>query len=290
MADRRSRTVGGTIEQIAGKLDGAGLAFGHGYDSAWDEAVALVLHVTGLPDDRGVLDATLAADQLTEITALTRRRVAERLPLAYLLGRCRFAGYEFLLQPGIVVPRSPIGGLLAERLRPWLRREPRRILDLCCGSGCLGIVAARTFADARVDMADLDPAALDLARRNVALHGLEDRVRVHGSDLFSHLPDGRWDLIISNPPYVDAVDMEALPAEYRHEPASGLAGGEDGLDLVARIIRALPRRLEAGGMLVCEVGASAAALLSRYPRTPFVWPELPDGGEGVFLLIDDPVR
>src|SRR5690606_22778660 len=205
-------------------------------------------------------------------------------PLAFLIGRCRFAGHEFLIEPGIVVPRSPMGALIESRFSPWLRREPERILDLCCGSGCIGIAAALAFPDARVDLADIDEQAVALTRRNMALHGIEARARVLRSDLFDALPPGRWDLILSNPPYGPRRDMATLPAEYHHEPAQGLAGGDDGLELVARMIEALPERLAEGGTFVCEVGASAPALLARYPHLPFVWPDLPDGGEGVFLL------
>jgi len=281
-----SVSVGAAIERTAATLQAAGLAFGHGFDSAWDEAVALVLGITGHPDDRRVLGEALGEAELARIRELARRRCETREPLAYLLGRCTFAGYEFLLEPGIVVPRSPIGGLLTGRLAPWLDRAPTRILDLCCGSGCIGIVAAHVFPGASVDLADLDPRAVDVSRRNVALHGLEDRVAVHRSDLFDALPPGRWELMLANPPYVDAADMGSLPAEYRHEPVRGLAGGDDGLDLVARILEALPERLAPGGMLVCEVGASAPALLRRYPRLPCVWPDLLEGGEGVFLLTE----
>jgi ribosomal protein L3 glutamine methyltransferase len=279
-------TVGALIESLADRFEAAGLVFGHGTDNAWDEAVALVLGVTGLPDDRAVLERSVSAADVARIDALGRRRVEQRVPLAHLLGRCRFAGTTFLVEPGIVIPRSPIGGLLARRLAPWLTRAPQRILDLCCGTGCLGIVAARAFPQARVDLADVDARAVDLARRNVARHRLEQRVTVHRSDLFDRLPPGHWDLIVSNPPYVDRADMASLPPEYRHEPVLGLAGGEDGLDLVARMLAALPQRLAPGGSFVCEVGASAAALVRRYPGTPFVWLDLPEGGEGVFLLAE----
>ena len=204
--------------------------------------------------------------------------------MAYLLGRCRFAGQEFLIEPGVVIPRSPIGALMRRRFAPWLYAPPRRILDLCCGSGCIGLAAALEFPGASVDLGDVDGQAVDLARRNAALHGLEARTRVFQSDLFDDLPEVTWDLIISNPPYVDSRDMTRLPAEHRHEPEGGLAGGADGLDLVARMLDTLPERLAPGGSFVCEVGASASALLARYPRTPFIWPELPNGGEGVFIL------
>jgi ribosomal protein L3 glutamine methyltransferase len=277
-------TVKDLIHELAERFTSAGLVFGHGTDNAWDEAVALVLGVTDLPDDRAVLDRTLTLPQREQVAALAQRRIDERIPLAYLLGRARFAGHVFLIEPGIVIPRSPIGALIDAHFAPWLHHEPRRILDLCCGSGCIGIAAALAFPNASVDLVDLDPRAIDLARRNVSLHGLDQRASVTQSDLFAQLPPGRWDLILSNPPYVDAPDMASLPPEYLHEPALGLAGGPDGLELVARMLAELPERLDAPGMFVCEVGASAPALPRRFPRTPFLWPDLPEGGEGVFLL------
>jgi ribosomal protein L3 glutamine methyltransferase len=282
-------TAGELIHQLAERFDGAGLVFGHGFDNAWDEAVSLVLGVARLPDDTAALEQRIDPDLQARIETLARRRIEERLPLAYLLGRCRFAGHEFVVERGVVVPRSPIGNLIRQRLAPWLRRAPASIADVCCGSGCIGIAAALAFPQARVDLADLDPRAVDLARRNVTLHQshLQGRVQVFTADLFDGLPERRWDLILANPPYVDEVDMASLPPEYRHEPRHGLAGGADGLDLVVRLLHELPHRLAAGGTFVCEVGASVPALLERFPGTPFLWPELPEGGEGVFLLQPD---
>ena len=280
-----SATVGDAIDAVAERFEDAGLVFGHGFDSAWDEAVALVLHVTGLPDDLAVLDTAVHDTARRRIDELAAERCDSRRPLAHLIGRCRFAGHDFLIEPGIVVPRSPIGALIRAGFRPWLRSPPARILDLCCGSGCIGIAAALAFPDAELALVDVDPQAVELTRRNVALHGLGARTRVYLGDLYDPLPAAeRWDLILSNPPYVDAPDMAALPAEYRHEPVAGLAGGADGLDVVARILAGLPTRLAPDGLLVCEVGASVPALLRRYPGMPFLWPDLPEGGEGVFLL------
>jgi len=284
-------TVLALIEAIADRFAESGLVFGHGTDNPWDEAVALVLGVTDLADDQANLAIEVEPAAVADIQRLADRRIDERIPLAYLLGRCQFVGQTFLIEPGVVIPRSPIGALLAQQLAPWITRPPRRVLDLCCGSGCIGIIAALVFPDAEVTLVELDPDAAALAERNLRLHGLEDRVRVVRSNLFDALPavaaDQRFDLILSNPPYVDAVDMASLPPEYRHEPALGLAGGEGGIELVDRMLAALDAWLAPGGLFVCEVGASSPALLRAHPRLPFLWPELPEGGEGVFLLFAD---
>jgi ribosomal protein L3 glutamine methyltransferase len=249
--------------------------------------VVLVLAVTRLPDDRAVFDTELSETAIAEIEQLCERRINERIPLAYLLGKITYAGYEFLVEHGIVIPRSPIGQLIGSGFRPWLRRAPRSIVDVCTGSGCLGILCAHAFPAASVTLIDVDPAAVGLARRNVALHGLQSRVTVVQSDLFEGLPEQTWDLIVSNPPYVDAPDLASMPPEYAHEPVSGLAGGPDGLDIVCRLLDALPQRLHPAGLFVGEVGASSPALLRRFAQLAFVWPDLPDGGEGVFLLEAD---
>jgi len=278
-------SLGAIIEATAARFEAADLAFGHGWDSAWDEAVALALHVTGLPDDRSALGTPIDTRMRSTIEHLAHRRVDERIPLAYLLGRCSFMGFEFLIEPGIVIPRSPIGGLLDQALSPWLTRTPKTILDVCTGSGCIGLLAAHVWPASRVMLVDVDDAAVALARRNIALHGLSDRVSVVQSNLFDGLPASQqFDLVLSNPPYVDAEDMATLAPEYRHEPVLGLDGGVDGNDLVRRMLADLPQRLCPGGMFVCEVGASAPALQDSLPMMPFLWPELPTGGEGVFLL------
>ncbi|MGA1370583.1 MAG: 50S ribosomal protein L3 N(5)-glutamine methyltransferase [Pseudomonadales bacterium] len=277
-------TVESLIAEVNGRFESASLVYGHGTDNAWDEAVALVLGVSGQADDRESLNVALPEQAVLKIRALAHRRIEERIPLAYLLGRCQYLGLEFLIEPGIVIPRSPIGGLLIDEVEPWLTRAPNRILDVCTGSGCIGILAAHVWPEARVTLIDINPAAVVLARKNVALHGLEDRVEVIESDLLTRLPaSARFDLIISNPPYVDAREMASLPREYQHEPALGLAGGDDGNELVRRLLRDVVGHMHADACFICEVGASAEALQVT-EALPFIWPTLPTGGDGVFLL------
>lgn len=273
-----------TIEAVAEQFAASNIVYGHGTANPWDEAVALVLGVTGLPDSQEVADVEIGREAAERVALLARRRIEDRVPVGYLVGSVTFCGQRFEVEPGIVIPRSPIAQLIEAGFRPWLTDDPRRVVDVCTGTGCLGILCALAFPEAVVTLVDVDPAALALARRNVAHHGLEARVDVAASDLFADLDPERFDLIVSNPPYVNEADMAALPAEYRHEPVLGLAGGPDGLDLVTRLLQALPERLAPGGVFVCEVGASAPALLARYPEIPFIWPDLPDGGEGVFIL------
>jgi len=278
-------TVRSVVARTAARLEAAGVVFGHGTESAWDEAACLVLAVTGLPDVAATLDAPVSGDQQARIDSLLVRRIDERVPLPYLLGRAEFAGVEFEITPGVVIPRSPIGELILNAFAPWLTEGPRRIIDLCCGSGCIGIASALEFPDATLTLVDIDPIAIALTRRNVRRHGIEARTRVIQSDMWDSVPPGSFDLILCNPPYVDAADMRSLPPEYRHEPALGLAGGEDGMALVARLLEPLAERLTPGGLLVGEAGASAPALLRRFPALPFVWPDLETGGEGVFVLM-----
>ncbi len=277
-------TVAAAIDEVHAEFEAAGLSYGHGTDNAWDEAVVLVLTLTGLPDDTASLERNVDPGVLDNIRRVAQARIEQRQPLAYLLGICHFMGLEFEVVPGVVVPRSPIGYLLHEGLAPWLPAKISRVIDLCSGSGCLGILAAMIFADADVVLVELDDNAANLARRNVERHGLGERVQVVQADV-TDLPDlGRFDLVIANPPYVDAADMQALPAEFRAEPELGLAGGEDGLAVVRGIFRQLPLLMNEESLFIGEVGNSAAALMRTWPGLPFVWPELPHGGEGVFVL------
>lgn len=275
--------TGDLIDAVYDQFQRADLFYGHGTDNPWDEAVALVLGVTGFDDDEAVLRLPVGEAMVRRVLALADRRVNERIPLPYLLGRSRFADVEFLVAPGVIIPRSPIAELIHNTFRPWIHELPARVLDLCCGSGCIGIATALRFPDAQVVLADIDDAALALARRNVELHGLEDRIEVLRSDLFEAI-EGDFDLILTNPPYVDMADLAAMPLEYHHEPVRALVGGDDGLDLVRRIVDGAPAYLRNQGLLIGEVGGSAAALSRAYPRTPFIWVDLEEGGEGVFVL------
>ena len=285
-------SLGDLIESTARRFDIAELSYGHGTDNSWDEAVYLILTLTGYADSEQELVREVAPEIERQALDIAQRRVAERIPLAYLLGHCQFMGYEFELQAGVVIPRSPIGYLLEDwphglTTHATMQRESvARILDVCSGSGCLGIVAAHNFPNAEVTLVELDPNAAALARRNVSRHKLQDRVVVVEGNAESVMRglDSGWDLIISNPPYVNAVDMAALPAEYRHEPVLGLAGGDDGLVLVDAMLPLAGKLLANHGLFICEVGASEAAMRKKYTNLPLVWVDLYDGGEGVFLL------
>ena len=286
MSEDQSITVGGLIETVYQRFDNATLSYGHGTDNAWDEAVYLVLSVTGYADDEASLQLPVIPADLQHIHSIAGRRINERAPLAHLLGECQFMGQRFFVESGVMVPRSPIGYLLGEPLQDWLPQDITRIVDLCAGVGCLGILAAQRYPMCRVTLVELDSKAAALARKNVALHNLGERVEVIRGDACDWLGSetGQWDLILTNPPYVDARDMQTLPEEYRHEPELGLAAGEDGLALVDAFLPELAARLKPNGVFLCEVGASAPAMQHKYPDLPIEWLELPEGGEGVFLM------
>jgi len=271
-------TLAELVRDVARRLRQAPLHYGHGTSNAGDEAAFLVLRGLGLPFDAAA-DRPVAKREIARIQRLLRRRIDERMPAAYLLNEAWLADEPFYVDRRVIIPRSHIAALLQERLQPWLRRPVRRALDLCTGTGCLAVLAAKAFPRARVDAADLSAAALAVARRNVARHRLRRRVRLVRSDLFSALGARRYDLIISNPPYVDATAMRALPREYRHEPRLALAGGGDGLALVRGILRQAGAHLAPGGLLVCEIGRGRRVLERAYARTPFTWPQ-----DQVFVL------
>ncbi len=266
----------------------AKLAFGHGTDNAYDEAVYLLLNALSLPLDRlePFLDARLTQPERAHIEQLLARRIDQRVPAAYLTHEAWLGSFRFYVDERVVIPRSLIAELLPDGLTPYLG-PPEKIataLDLCTGSGCLAVLLAHAYPAADVDAVDISTDALTVAQRNVADYGLGDRINLVRSDMFSNLPENTYDLIISNPPYVTAVAMEDLPPEYRHEPELALAGGEDGLDAVRTIVQTAPQFLNPGGTLVVEVGHNRVAAELAFPRLPFVWLETAGVDDGVFLL------
>lgn len=260
---------------------------GHGTDDRWDEAVALVVGDLGLPWDRAdaLLGARLLPQERRRLIDLARQRVETRIPVAYLTGLSWFAGHRFKVDPRVAVPRSPIAELIEGGFQPWLGSvEPRGILDLCTGSGCIGIACAYVFPEAQVDLVDSSADALDVARANVEAHALGDRLNLVRSDLFRELGGARYQLVVCNPPYVSDAELAELPPEYAHEPRAAMAGGRHGLDVVLQVLRDVGRHLDREGILVMEVGNAAAALVERYPTLPLSWPRLERGGRGVFVL------
>ena len=279
-------TVHDWIRWGASRFNRAELFFGHGTDNAWDEAAALVLWSLHIPWERlqTIEQARLTTDEKQQIAVLFRRRIEERIPVAYLTGEAWFAGLKFFVNEDVLVPRSPIAELIQQQFQPWLTQKPQRILDLCTGSGCIGIACAHAFPEAQVTLSDISEEALVVARRNVRDHKREDRVQVVNSDGFGKLQGEMFDLIVSNPPYVDAQDMVSVPAEYRAEPELALASGDDGLDFTRRLLSEAGAHLSSQGLLIVEVGNSWEALERAFPRIPFTWLELEQGGHGVFAL------
>jgi ribosomal protein L3 glutamine methyltransferase len=279
--------VGAAIESVARSLLAARVHFGHGTDNARDEAAELVFFAAGLEHRLGAAaySRRLTPRRAQRVAALLARRIGERIPLPYLTRRAFFAGLELYVDARVLVPRSPIAGLILERFRPWLRgSRVRRVLDVGTGSGAIAVACAAAFPRCEVDAVDISPGALAVARRNVRRLRLEGRVNVFKSDYLAAVQGRRYDIIVSNPPYVGRAEMRGLPREYRHEPRIGLASGADGLDAVRAILAAARRHLQPKGMLVVEVGNSEDALLRAFPRLPFVWPQIAMGGDGVFLL------
>ncbi|WP_299008473.1 50S ribosomal protein L3 N(5)-glutamine methyltransferase [uncultured Shewanella sp.] len=282
------RTVGDMLRWAVSRFNDANIYYGHGTDNAWDEAIALVFHALHLPEEIGqqVIHSNLTSSEKHKIVELIIRRVQERLPVPYLTHEARFAGLSFYVDERVLVPRSPIAEMIAERFSPWLYNQSvNRVLDLCTGSGCIAIACAYEFDEAEVDALDISTDALDVAQINIESLGVMDRVFAMESDLFSAIPKGpQYDLIVTNPPYVDAEDIDDMPQEYRHEPELGLASGHDGLDLTKRILANAADYLTPNGILVVEVGNSMVHLSEQFPQVPFSWVEFQHGGDGVFVL------
>lgn len=277
------------VRFAASRFSEAQLYFGHGTDNAWDEAVQLTLWALHTPFDRlgQVAHARITLRERAHLAHLIQRRIQERIPLAYLTGEAHFIGLTFSVTPDVLIPRSPIGELIENAFEPWLSQPPERILDLCTGSGCIGIACALAFEDAEIVLSDICPKALNLAAANITRHKVEAQVSTCESDLFSGLQGQVFDLIVSNPPYVDAADMASLPAEYHAEPTLALASGTDGLDFTRRLLREARQHLTDQGVLIVEVGNSWLALEEAFPQVEFTWLELSRGGNGVFLLTAD---
>jgi ribosomal protein L3 glutamine methyltransferase len=281
-------TVRDWLRFAVSRFNEAKLFFGHGSDNAFDEAAYLILHTLHLPLDRldPFLDASLTHGESEQVQAVIERRVRERLPAAYLTHEAWLGEHRFYVDQRVIVPRSFIAELLHEQLAPWIESpdEVARVLDLCTGSGCLAILAAEAFPHAQVDAVDLSAEALEVAARNVADYGLQDRVELIESDLFAALQGRSYDVIFSNPPYVNAESVAALPAEYQAEPALALGSGEDGLDATRQILAQAKAHLKPGGLLVVEIGHNRDALEAAFPILPFVWLDTAGGDQFVFLL------
>ena len=261
--------------------------FAHGTDNALDEAACLVMHALqiGYHQPDAALDEEITQAERLRVLQLLQRRISSREPAAYLLHEAWFANLPFYVDKRVLVPRSPIAELIDARFMPWVNPgQVGRILDMCTGSGCIGIACAHAFPDASVDLTDLSSDALDVARKNILRHHLADRIEAIQSDIFSALHGRVYDIIVANPPYVPAEEMQLLAPEFGHEPSLGLLAGPDGLDIVVQILTHAARHLDRNGILVVEVGHTEGLLVAQFPDVPFMWLEFEHGGSGVFML------
>lgn len=260
--------------------------YGHGNDDPWDEALALLMHALSLPlqSDPRILDARLLPSEVASFVGMLMRRVNDRVPVPYITGEAWFCGLPFKVDERVLIPRSPLAELIEQSFTPWVDpQQVHRVLDLCTGSGCIAIACRYAFEGALVDASDISTDALAVCEENIRRHGLEGEVRALESDCLDAITD-TYDLIVSNPPYVDAQDMADLPQEYLHEPELALASGHDGLDFTRRLLLGAADRLNPGGVLIVEVGNSCEALEQAWPDVPFFWFEFERGGHGVFML------
>ncbi|MFD2168245.1 50S ribosomal protein L3 N(5)-glutamine methyltransferase [Thalassotalea euphylliae] len=279
-------TIEDWVRWSASEFNRADLYFGHGTDNAWDEAINLVMNVLSLPRElfEQSKHAKLLDSEKDDLLAMIERRIVEQIPAAYLTNQATFAGLSFYVDERVLVPRSPIAELIDKKFAPFVGQSPNRVLDLCTGSGCIAIACAYTFPLAEVDAVDLSVDALNVAQINIEGHGLMEQVIPIQSDLFASIAQEKYDLIVTNPPYVDAEDVSTLPAEFTHEPEMGLGSGHDGLDITREILAQAAAHLTDDGVLVCEVGNSQIHVEQAYPEVPFHWVEFERGGHGVFVL------
>lgn len=281
------KTIGDYIRYATSRFNEAGLYYGHGTDNAWDEALSLILPSLHLPHNINpvVLNAHLTKVEQAKLAKLIERRIQERIPVPYLTHQAWFSGLNFYVDNRVLIPRSPLAELIENHFEPW--HDPDRIegiLDLCTGSGCIAIACAKQFPNARVDASDISEDALAVAKINLLRHKVDNQVTLYHSSLFKTIPPYRYDIIISNPPYVSLPEMSTLPPEYSHEPDIGLLGGADGLDFIHNIIMHAGKYLKPDGILIVETGNSAHALSEKYREIPFTWLELAHDQDGVFML------
>lgn len=277
-------TIRDYIRWSMGRFTQAKAYYGHGTDNAWDEAVTLIFHLLHLPrdTDERVFDAVLTKKERELIVQLVETRCHDKIPVAYLTGEAWFAGMRFKVDERVLIPRSPIAELIENHFQPWVQLPIQKVLDLGTGSGCIGLACA-AYLDTDVDLVDLSSDALEIARQNIAQLGLAHRAKLIQSDVFDGI-DTHYDLIVSNPPYVDEHDFATMPHEYQHEPEQGLKAGPEGLDIANRILAESAQYLNDGGILVLEVGNSWEALEEAYPKVPFTWVEFERGGHGVCVM------
>lgn len=274
------------IRWSSSRFSEAGIYFGHGTDNPWDEAIFLVSWAIHQPWDGldRIANTQLTDSEKAKIYGLVTRRIQERIPAPYLTGVAWFGGYPFKVTQDVLVPRSPIAELIMKDFEPWLSQPPQRILDMCTGSGCIGISCAHQYPDAEVVLSDISEAALGVANQNIDFHNVGHSVSAVLSDGFEALDGQKFDLIVSNPPYVDAEDLSSMPQEFHAEPPIGLSSGDDGLDFTRKFLAKASQYLNDNGIVVVEVGNSWVALEEAYPNVAFTWPELEHGGHGVFIL------
>jgi ribosomal protein L3 glutamine methyltransferase len=287
-------TIRDWLRFTVSRFEESDIFFGHGTDNSYDEAVWLILSALHLPHDtlHNFLDAVITEQERKHLANLIEQRITKRTPTAYLVREAWLRGFKFYVDERVIVPRSFIAELLEDGLQPWIE-YPEMVnsaADICTGSGCLGILLAEAFPNAAIDVVDISPDAIAVANINIANYGLQEQITAIQSDMFTALKGKKYDLIISNPPYVDAPSMAELPAEYRNEPQLALGSGKAGLDHTHTILREAAKHLNDGGILVVEIGHNRDALLEAYPKLPFTWLEVESGNQFVFLLTKEQLK